>query len=106
MRGSSGWTIRQVAQADLSDIWRHGADNWGIEQAERYVDGLFALFDLLAEFPEMDRERTEFSPPARIHPSGAHLVIYWLEGQGVEIIRILHAHQKLTAYLISGEDFA
>ena len=54
----------------------------------------------------MDRERTEFSPPARIHPSGAHLVIYWLEGQGVEIIRSLHAHQKLTAYLISGEDFA
>lgn len=106
MPGSSGWTIRQAAQADLSEIWHHGATNWGLEQADRYVDGLFALFGLLAEFPEMARERAAFLPPVRIHPSGAHLVIYRLEGQGVEVIRILHAHQKLTAYLISGEDFA
>lgn len=106
MRGSSGWTIRQAAQADLSYIWSHGSTNWGVEQADRYVDGLLSLFDLLAEFPEIARERTEFSPPVRIHPSGVHLIIYRLEGQEVEIIRILHAHQKLTAYLISGEDFA
>lgn len=31
--------------------------------------------------------------------SGAHLVIYLKIDQGIEIIRILHAHQSLTAYL-------
>lgn len=50
----------------------------------------------------MARERAEFSPPVRIHPSGVHLVIYRLEGQGVEIIRVVHAHQNLTAYLLEG----
>ena len=75
---------------------------WGSDQADRYADGLFAVFDLLAEFPELAREREEFLPPVRIHPSGSHLVIYRLEGQGVEIIRILHAHQNLTAYLQEG----
>ena len=50
----------------------------------------------------MARERLEFTPPVRIHPSGAHLVLYRLEGQGVEIIRILHSHQNLTAYLQEG----
>lgn len=71
----------------------------------RYADGLFALFDLLAKFPEMACEREEFTPPVRIHPSGSHLVIYRREGQGVEIMRILHAHQsdgvserRLTGY--------
>lgn len=78
------------------------ATAWGIEQAERYADGLCALFDLLAEFPEIGRERYEFSPPVRILPSGAHLVIYQRAGQGVEIIRILHAHPNLTAYLLEG----
>jgi toxin ParE1/3/4 len=102
MPGNSGWVIRPAGQADLAEIWRNGANNWGIEQADRYADGLFALFDLLAEFPEIARERAEFSPPVRIHPSGAHMVIYRLEGQGVEIIRILHAHQNLTAYLLEG----
>jgi toxin ParE1/3/4 len=63
---------------------------------------MFAVFDLLAEFPEMARERGEFRPPVRIHPSGSHLVIYRTEGQVIEIIRVLHAHQNLTAYLQEG----
>ena len=102
MSGSSCWVIRPAAESDISNIWSHGAGNWGIAQADRYVDGLFSLFNLLAEFPEMARERGEFTPPVRIHPSGVHLVIYWPERQGVEIIRILHAHQNLTAYLLEG----
>ena len=102
MPGSSGWIVRPAAEADLADIWTHGAATWGESQAERYADGLFALFDLLAEFPEMARERKESTPPVRIHPSGSHLVIYRMEGQGVEIIRVLHAHQNLTAYLLEG----
>ena len=102
MPRSSRWVILPAAEIDISDIWHHGAGNWGIEQADRYVDGLFALFDLLAQFPEMARERTEFLPPLRIHPSGVHLVIYRLEVQEVEIIRVMHAHQSLTAYLLEG----
>lgn len=102
MPGGKGWALRPAAEADLSAIWLQGASAWGVEQAGHYADGLFAVFDLLAEFPEMARERAEFTPPVRIHPSGSHLVIYRLEGQGVEIIRILHAHQNLLAYLQEG----
>jgi len=102
MPENSRWVIRSAAETDLSDIWHHGAGIWGIEQADRYADGLFALFDLLADFPEMAREHAEFIPPVRIHPSGVHLVIYRADGQGVEIIRIIHAHQNLTAYLLEG----
>jgi toxin ParE1/3/4 len=102
MPGSSGWDLRPAAEADLSEIWLQGASRWGVEQAEHYADGLFALFDLLVEFPEIARERTEFSPPVRIHPSGAHLVIYWQVEPGIEIIRVLHGHQNLTAYLSDG----
>ncbi len=102
MLENSRWVIRPTAETDLSDIWHHGAVNRGIEQADRYADGLFALFDLLSDFPEMARERDEFSPAVRIHPSGVHLVIYRVDGHTVEIVRILHAHQNLTAYLLDG----
>jgi toxin ParE1/3/4 len=99
MPGSNSWVLRPAAEADLSGIWLEAASRWGVAQAEHYADGLFALFDLLVEFPEIARERAEFSTPVRIHPSGAHLVIYRREGQGIEIVRILHGHQNLTAYL-------
>ena len=99
MPGSSGLALRPAAEADLAVIWLQGASNWAVEQAERYVDGLFALFDLLVEFPEMAREHAELSPPVRIHPMGAHLVIYRQSDEQIEIIRILHGHQNLTAYL-------
>lgn len=84
----------------MSDIWHYDAASWGVARADRYADGLFALFDLLADFPQMARERSEFKPALRIHPSGAHLVIYRADGQRIEIIRILQAHQNLTAYLL------
>ena len=102
MSENSRWTIRPAAEANLADIWIHGAAKRGIGQADRYADGLFALFDLLAAYPEMAREREEFTPPVRIHPSGSHLVIYRREGQEVEIIGIPHAHQNLMAYLNDG----
>ena len=102
MPKTSRWVIRPAAQTDLSDIWHYGADHWGIDQADRYADALFALFDLLSDFPEMARERDEFIPPVRIHPSGVHLVIYQADGQEVEIISKLHAHQTLTTYLLEG----
>lgn len=102
MPGPSGWVLRPAAEQDLSDIGLKGAATWGVEHAEHYADGLFALFDLLVEFPKIARERTELSPSVRIHPSGAHLVIYRQVDQGIEIIRILHGHQNLAAYLSDG----
>lgn len=102
MTKPDGWVLRPLAEADLSEIWRRGATEWGADQADHYADELFALFDLLAAFPEMARERDEFVPPVRIHPTRAHLVIYRRAGGQVEIIRILHAHQNLKAFLQEG----
>ncbi|OED49900.1 plasmid stabilization protein ParE [Rhodobacteraceae bacterium (ex Bugula neritina AB1)] len=93
------WVIRPAARADLAAIWRYGLETWGEAQADAYADSLFALFDLLADFPEMARKRSEFTPPVRIHPSGAHLVIYRLDQDHLEILRILHARQDLMAFL-------
>lgn len=98
----SGWILRPAAAADLEDIWLRGAAEWGPRQAEVYADNLFAAFDLLAEFPEIARERTELRPPVRIHPVGAHLVVYLSHGPLVEVVRVLHARQDLMAYVNEG----
>lgn len=93
------WTIRPKAELDLSDIWLYGDEIWGVKRANRYMKGLFAAFDVLTDFPEMARERAEFSPPVRMHPNGSHLILYVVQNDVVEIIRVLQPRQGSIALL-------
>jgi toxin ParE1/3/4 len=55
---------------------------------------LFAIFGLIAANPRMARERLELSPPMRIYPSKAHLIIYRIEeGGDILIVRVRHGHE-------------
>ena len=81
------------AEADLEDIWRYGAAEWSPEQADLYIDGLVAVFDLLRAMPGIARERPEFTPPVRLHPTGPHLVIYRIAAPHLEILRVVGGRQ-------------
>lgn len=88
-----GLRLRPRAEADLEDIWQYGAAEWSAEQADRYIDGLAAVFDLLCAMPVIARERAEFTPPVRIHPTGLHLVIYRIADDHLDILRVLGGRQ-------------
>ncbi|GGG84814.1 plasmid stabilization protein ParE [Salipiger pallidus] len=83
--------MRPRARADLNAIWDHTVATWSQAQAERYVSGLGATLDLLAEFPETARLREEFSPPVRLHLYRAHFVVFTDDDTRIEVIRVLHA---------------
>ena len=68
----------------------YGTINFGVEQADRYVDELGALIEFLAEFPRTGRERTGVRPPVRLYPYLGHNVIYRLEGDELVVVRVLH----------------
>ncbi len=71
--------------------------SFGSVVAKRDQDELFALVDLIAASPRTARERHEISPPVRIHPFKAHLVVYRVNDDGrVFVIRIRHAHEDWT----------
>ena len=90
----AGVHLTPRAEADLEDIWHYGAAEWSPEQADRYIDGLVAVFDLLRSMPRIARERTEFTPPVRIHPTGSHLVIYRIAAPHLEILRVVGGRQN------------
>jgi toxin ParE1/3/4 len=91
-------TTRRADQ-DIIDIYVHGAAEFGVEQAERYHEGLISVFDLLAGNPLLARERTEFNPPVRLHPYQAHMIAYVIRDDGILIIRVLHGRQDWERYL-------
>lgn len=95
-----GYRLSGDADEDISSIATGGIEEFGIEQAQRYHDGLFLLFDLLADNPRMARERLEIEPPVRVHPYQSHVVIYRIEGPDILIIRVRHGREDWMSEVI------
>lgn len=89
-----GFRLPLAAEEDIIGIAEQGIRLFGPIQAGRYHDELFAIFEMLAAYPRIAQERVELSPPLRIYPFKAHLVVYRVEDGGdVLIVRVRHAHE-------------
>ncbi|MFI5457089.1 MAG: type II toxin-antitoxin system RelE/ParE family toxin [Isosphaerales bacterium] len=67
--------------------------------AERYAAAFDEKSQTLARFPEIGRLRPEIAPNVRstlVHP---YVVFYRLEGEVVQIIRILHGKRDLRSIM-------
>lgn len=87
------YRLRPRARDDLEAIWVYTAARWSIDQADLYIRQLTAGMDLLETQPEIARERTELAPPVRIHPVASHVVVYRIETDYLDIIRIRHGRE-------------
>ncbi|WP_018237855.1 type II toxin-antitoxin system RelE/ParE family toxin [Ensifer sp. BR816] len=89
-----GFRISLAAEEDIIAIAKEGVRLFGAAQARRYHDELFSIFALIAANPRMARERQELSPPMRVHPFKAHLVIYQIEpDDDILIVRVRYGHE-------------
>lgn len=93
------YRLSPSAQKDLEKIWRYTCQEWGIEQAHKYVDELAGTFQLLAGSPKICHERPEFHPPVRIHIHQHHLIVYLIESDGILIVRVLHENMDVDEQL-------
>ena len=91
-----------LAEQDLIDIWLYTFNEWGEIQADKYLDGLDKTFNFLAGQPLQCRERSEFSPPVRIHHHGHHMLVYLAIEDGVTIVRVLHESMDIDNLLEEG----
>ncbi len=66
---------------------------FGVKQAEAYHVDLEATFRFLSDYPRAARLRTEISPPVRVHPFKAHLVVYEVSDDGILILRVRHGRE-------------
>ena len=87
------YQLTREAEEDLISIAERGIELFGERQAQFYHNALFDLFEVISANPKIARERNELSPPVRVHPFKAHVVIYQIEGDGVSIIRIRHGRE-------------
>lgn len=86
----TAYGLRALARQDLEEIWRYTFEQWGIEQAERYLAAMFTCFEDLAANPELGRERDDVKPGYRSFPQGRHVVFYTVGESSIQIIGIVH----------------
>ncbi|UDF05348.1 type II toxin-antitoxin system RelE/ParE family toxin [Asticcacaulis sp. AND118] len=91
--GNKPYHLTPAAISDLENIWTYSAYTWSPTQADQYIAGLTSAFDLIADNPEIARERSEYSPPVRIYRHRSHIVIYQASKDAVIVIRVRHGNE-------------
>lgn len=83
------------ARDDLDEIDRFSIENFGEAVATEYMQGFFAAFARLAEYPESAPLLPRITPPTRSLTYRSHRIIHDYQGGTVVIIRILHHTRDL-----------
>lgn len=81
--------LSEAAKEDLIRIAQYGNEYFGVTQSDHYRDQLKRRFSIIAErplfFPAVDHIRVGY----RRSVCGAHSIYYRIEGDSIEIIRII-----------------
>ncbi len=67
----ANYSLLKIAEADIENIARYTIQQFGIEQARIYRDGLFKSFEMITQFPLMGSNQ------------------YRIDKKGITIFRIL-----------------
>ncbi|MES2391778.1 MAG: type II toxin-antitoxin system RelE/ParE family toxin [Acidobacteriota bacterium] len=84
------------AYADLRAIGVYTLTEWGIDQAEKYLDDLHENCLLIAEHPLIGRPCSPAHPKWMRLEYESHVILYSVTRLGVTVQRILHQRQLLS----------
>lgn len=90
------------AEADLADIWVYSAEQWGVDQADRYIDALLSRFVWLSDHPSLWRPRADIAAGLHSYPHQRHMIYFRMSdtaGAAIEIVRMLHGRMEPDAHL-------
>lgn len=85
--------LSPAAVADLGEVYRYGADNWGAARANLYLSRIKDQIWNLKTHPEIGSERPDLGPLLKSIPVGRHVIFYRYNRASLEVVRILHSRQ-------------
>jgi toxin ParE1/3/4 len=83
--------FRARADADLVAIRKYSLSEFGREVATRYFDEFEVAWSLISDHPRIGSPfAASGKKQIRSIPCGSHRIYYWVSGQRIWIVRILH----------------
>ena len=91
-----GYKIRDEAVSDLEKIWEYTAENWSVEQAERYYKLIISEIEFIAENFFAGKSMDHVKEGYRASKVKSHLIFYRRGSENItEVVRILHERMDI-----------
>jgi toxin ParE1/3/4 len=91
--------ISRVALDDLDNIWEYTAEQWSIEQANKYYNEIFSAISKICENSDNGKTIDEIKKGHRRTNVKTHIIFYKVKGTKVFIDRILHQKMDIEKHL-------
>ena len=95
------FTLSPAAIRDLQSISDYTLKNWGAEQEEIYLKGLWGKLTAIQSDPGSYRPREDLVKGCRSASHEKHVIFFAVQGQTLQIIRILHGAMDFGSHLAS-----
>lgn len=92
----STYIISEKALEDINKIWIYTAENWSIEQADRYYNLIFDEIEYIAQKFEMASDFGKIRESYRYSKVKSHIVFFKRnKNNEIEVIRVLHERMDI-----------
>jgi toxin ParE1/3/4 len=95
---TASYRIRRLAEKDLEQIWLYTYQEWGIEQADKYIRLLISRCSWLADNQRLGKRRDDIKSGYYCFPEGRHLIFYTVFQGGIDIIGIPHQSMDIIGH--------
>ncbi|MEZ5496792.1 MAG: type II toxin-antitoxin system RelE/ParE family toxin [Gammaproteobacteria bacterium] len=77
------------AEQDLIDIWLYSCQNWGVNQADYYLDQLDESFKIIAMNPEIGVKIDYIRNGYFKYQAKEHIIFYKYNDSSIQVLRVL-----------------
>jgi len=93
------FSLTHHAAEDLHEISRYTLSQWGEEQEDRYLRGLYSKLNEIAADPARWRFRNDLFPDCQVSRFGRHIILFICDGNVLTVVRILHRAMKIQNHI-------
>jgi len=102
MKPMNRFRLSTRGRADLAEVHHYIAKD-NLPAADQFINGLFELFQLLADNPMIGQERNDLRSKLRSMTHGRYVVFYYPGSDGVDIAGVVHGARDVESLFHSGE---
>ena len=92
----SSYIINEKALEDINSIWIYTAENWSVEQADRYYNLIYDEIEYIVSNFEMARDFGKIRKSYKYTKVKSHLIFFKKDKNNeIEVVRVLHERMDI-----------